>query len=131
MPAIPSSIDRRSEAFRANDRAMRAVVADLRDKSQAIARGGDEPSRQRHLGRGKLLARERIRVLLDPGSPFLELSAFAAYEMYDRAVPPAGSVTGLGRIAGRECVVVADDAPVRGGTCLPMTVNKHLHAQEI
>src|SRR5881394_535676 len=131
MPVILSSIDRRSEAFRANDQAMRAVVADLRDKSQAIARGGDEPSRQRHLGRGKLLARERIRVLLDPGSPFLELSAFAAYEMYDGAVPAAGIVTGIGRIAGRECVVVANDATVKGGTYFPMTVKKHLRAQEI
>src|SRR5437868_14837073 len=131
MPVIPSSIDRRSEAFRANDQAMRAVVADLRDKSQAIAQGGDEPSRQRHLGRGKLLARERIRVLLDPGSPFLELSAFAAYEMYDGAVPAAGIVTGIGRIAGRECVLVANDATVKGGTYFPMTVKKHLRAQEI
>src|SRR5205814_7420410 len=131
MPAIPSSIDRRSEAFRANDQAMRAVVADLRDKSQAIAQGGDEPSRQRHLGRGKLLARERIRLLLDPGSPFLELSAFAAYQMYDGAVPAAGIVTGIGRIANRECVVVANDATVKGGTYFPMTVKKHLRAQEI
>src|SRR4051812_13332096 len=131
MPVILSSTDRRSEAFRANDKAMRAVVADLRDKSQAIARGGDEPSRQRHLGRGKLLARERIRVLLDPGSPFLELSAFAAYQMYDGAVPAAGIVTGIGRIAGRECVVIANDATVKGGTYFPMTVKKHLRAQEI
>src|SRR6266513_1439990 len=131
MPIIPSSIDRRSEAFRANDQAMRAVVADLRDKSQAIAQGGDEPSRQRHLGRGKLLARERIRVLLDPGSPFLELSAFAAYEMYDGAVPAAGIVTGIGRIMGRECVVIANDATVKGGTYFPMTVKKHLRAQEV
>src|SRR6266550_3567155 len=131
MPVIPSSIDRRSEAFRANDQAMRAVVADLSDKSAAIARGGDEPSRQRHLGRGKLLPRERIRVLLDPGSPFLELSAFAAYQMYDGAVPAAGIVTGIGRISGRECVVVANDATVKGGTYFPMTVKKHLRAQEI
>src|SRR5438094_6103840 len=131
MPVILSSIDRRSEAFRANDQAMRAVVADLRDKSAAIARGGDEPSRQRHLGRGKLLARERIRLLLDLGSPFLELSAFAAYQMYDGAVPAAGIVTGIGRIAGRECVVVANDATVKGGTYFPMTVKKHLRAQEI
>src|SRR5437868_6679569 len=131
MPVILSSIDRRSEAFRANDQAMRAVVADLKDKSAARASGGDEPSRQRDLGRGKLLPRERIRVLLDPGFPFLELSAFAAYEMYDGAVPAAGIVTGIGRIAGRECVVVANDATVKGGTYFPLTVKKHLRAQEI
>src|SRR5205809_5266328 len=131
MPVLPSSLDRRSEVFRTNDRALRAVVADLRDKSQAIALGGDEPSRQRHQGRGRLLARERIRLLLDPGSPFLELNAFAAYQMYDGAVPAAGIVTGIGRIAARECVVVANDATVKGGTYFPMTVKKHLRAQEI
>jgi 3-methylcrotonyl-CoA carboxylase beta subunit len=131
MPVIPSSLDRRSEAFRANDTAMRALVADLRDKSATIALGGDEASRQRHLSRGKLLGRERIRLLLDPGSPFLELSAFAGYGMYDGAVPAAGIVTGIGRIAGRECVVVANDATVKGGTYFPITVKKHLRAQEI
>src|ERR1700720_4826942 len=108
MSVLPSSLDRRSEAFRANDKAMRALVEDLRDKSAAIALGGDAASRQRHEGRGKLLARERIRLLLDPGSPFLELSAFAAYQMYDGAVPAAGIVTGIGHIAGRECVVVTN-----------------------
>src|SRR3954470_12535548 len=131
MPVIPSSLDRRSEAFRANDSAMRALVADLREKSATIALGGDEASRKRHLSRGKLLARERIRLLLDPGSPFLELSAFAAYQMYDGAVPAAGIITGIGRIAGRECVVIANDATVKGGTYFPMTVKKHLRAQEI
>src|SRR3954465_11208050 len=131
MPVIPSSLDRRSEAFRANDEAMRALVAELREKSATIALGGDEASRKRHLSRGKLLARERIRLLLDPGSPFLELSAFAAYQMYDGAVPAAGIVTGIGRIAGRECVVIANDATVKGGTYFPMTVKKHLRAQEI
>src|SRR5258706_5527393 len=131
MTVLPSSLDRRSEAFRANDKAMRTVVEDLREKSAAIAMGGDETSRKRHQGRGKLLARERIRLLLDPGSPFLELSAFAAYQMYDGAVPAAGIVTGIGHIAGRECVVVANDATVKGGTYFPMTVKKHLRAQEI
>src|SRR5258707_417300 len=131
MPAIATSLDRRSEAFRANEAAMRALVADLRDKTAAIALGGEEASRQRHEGRGKLLARERIRLLLDPGSPLLELSAFAAYQMYDGAVPAAGIVTGIGRIAGRECVVVANDATVKGGTYFPMTVKKHLRTQEI
>src|ERR1700686_2046678 len=131
MPVILSPLDRRSDAFRANDRAMRALVRDLRDKSAAIAEGGDAASRKRHQGRGKLLVRERVRLLLDPGSPFLELSAFAAHGMYDGAVPAAGIVTGIGRIMGRECVVVANDATVKGGTYFPMTVKKHLRAQEI
>ena len=131
MPVLPTALEPRSETFRANADAMRALVNDLRDKSAAIALGGDEASRRRHEGRGKLLPRERIRLLLDPGSPFLEFSAFAAYQMYDGAVPAAGIVTGIGRIAGRECVVVANDATVKGGTYYPMTVKKHLRAQEI
>src|ERR1700736_5309795 len=131
MTVLPTALDRRSEAFRGNRAAMQALVADLREKSAMIALGGDEASRKRHQGRGKLLARERIRLLLDPGSPFLELSAFAAYGMYDGAVPAAGIVTGIGRISGRECVVVANDATVKGGTYFPMTVKKHLRAQEI
>src|SRR5437773_510180 len=131
MPVIPTALDHRSDAFRANAEAMRALGRDLRDKSAAIREGGDEASRRRHQGRGKLLARERIRLLLDPGSPFLELSAFAAYQMYDGAVPAAGIITGIGRIRGRECVVVANDATVKGGTYFPMTVKKHLRAQEI
>src|SRR5271155_106487 len=131
MPVIPTALDRRSDAFRANDLAMRALVRDLRDKSAVIGEGGDEASRQRHLGRGKLPARERVRLLLDPGSPFLELSAFAAWGMYDGAVPAAGIVTGIGRIKGKECVVFANDATVKGGTYFPITVKKHLRAQEI
>src|SRR5207253_10464590 len=131
MTVLPTALDRRSEAFRGNQAAMQALVADLREKSAMIAAGGDEASRQRHLGRGKLLARERIRLLLDPGSPFLEFSAFAAYQMYDGAVPAAGIVTGIGRISGQECVVVANDATVKGGTYFPLTVKKHLRAQEI
>src|SRR6266581_2341378 len=131
MPVLPTALDRRSDAFRANEAAMRALVADLRDKSAAIGEGGDAASRQRHQGRGKLLARERVRLLIDRGSPFLELSAFAAYDMYDGGVPAAGIVTGIGRISGRECVVVANDATVKGGTYFPITVKKHLRAQEI
>src|SRR5580700_4402985 len=131
MTTLATSLDPRSEAFRANAAAMRVVVEELRAKSEAIALGGDEPSRRRHLSRGKLLARERVRLLLDPGSPFLEFSAFAAYGMYDGAVPAAGIVTGTGRISGRECVIVANDATVKGGTYFPMTVKKHLRAQEI
>jgi 3-methylcrotonyl-CoA carboxylase beta subunit len=131
MAPIQTALDTRSAAFRANDAAMRALVADLHDKSTTIALGGDEASRKRHEGRGKLLPRERIRLLLDPGSPFLELSAFAAYGMYGDEVPAAGIVTGIGRISGCECVVVANDATVKGGTYFPMTVKKHLRAQEI
>src|SRR5579863_3791476 len=131
MPVITTALDHRSDAFRANDRAMRALVEDLREKSAAIGAGGDEASRKRHEGRGKLLARERVRTLLDPGSPFLEFSAFAAYGMYDGGVPAAGIVTGIGRISGQECVIVANDATVKGGTYFPLTVKKHLRAQEI
>ena len=96
-----------------------------------IAEGGGEAARRRHLARGKLLPRERVRLLLDPGSPFLELSPLAAYGMYDGEVPAAGIITGIGRITGRECVVVANDATVKGGTYFPITVKKHLRAQEI
>src|SRR5579859_1033974 len=109
MPVIATALDPRSDSFRANAAAMRALVEELRAKTAAIASGGDDASRKRHQGRGKLLARERIRLLLDPGSPFLEFSAFAAYGMYDGAVPAAGIVTGIGRIAGHECVVVVND----------------------
>jgi 3-methylcrotonyl-CoA carboxylase beta subunit len=131
MTALTTSLDPRSEGFRANAAAMRALVDDLRAKTETIALGGDAASRQRHLGRGKLLARERVRTLLDPGSPFLEFSQFAAHGMYDGAVPAAGIVTGIGRISGQECVVVANDATVKGGTYFPLTVKKHLRAQEI
>jgi 3-methylcrotonyl-CoA carboxylase beta subunit len=131
MPVLQTALDHRSEAFRISGAAMRALVADLRAKTAAIALGGDETSRRRHERRGKLLARERIRLLLDPGSPFLEFSAFAAYQMYDGAVPAAGIITGIGRIAGKECVIVANDATVKGGTYFPLTVKKHLRAQEI
>lgn len=131
MTILATTLDPRSEGFRANAAAMRAVVEELRAKSEAIALGGDEASRRRHLSRGKLLARERVRTLLDPGSPFLEFSAFAAHGMYDGGVSAAGIVTGIGRIAGSECVIVANDATVKGGTYFPMTVKKHLRAQEI
>src|SRR5271156_313091 len=131
MTVLSTSIDRRSEAFAANAAAMRALVEDLRAKVAEIETGGTEEARQRHLRRGKLLPRERVRLLLDPGSPFLELSPLAAFGMYDGEVPAAGIITGIGHIMGRECVVVANDATVKGGTYFPMTVKKHLRAQEI
>ena len=131
MSVLTTAVDVRADAFRANEAAMRGLVADLRERLAAVEGGGGEAARRRHLGRGKLLARERVRMLLDPGSPFLELSPLAAYGMYDGEVPAAGIVTGIGRIMGRECVVVANDATVKGGTYFPLTVKKHLRAQEI
>ena len=122
MPILDTNIDTRSEAFRDNAQAMQGLVADLRAKVGEIALGGGEAARARHVERGKLPVRERIRLLLDAGSPFLEFSQLAAYGMYDDAVPAAGIVTGIGRVAGRECVVIANDATVKGGTYYPITV---------
>src|SRR3954452_6240493 len=110
---------------------MRALVADLRARVGAARQGGSESARAKHLDRGKLLARDRVDRLLDPGSPFIELSPLAATGMYDDAVPAAGIVTGVGRVSGRECVVVAHDATVKGRTYYPITVKKHLRAQEV
>src|SRR5256714_10168199 len=110
---------------------MTALVTDLRDKIAAVENGGGETARARHASRGKLLPRERVRTLIDAGSPFLELSQLAAYGMYDDNIAAAGIITGVGRVAGRECVIVCNDATVKGGTYYPMTVKKHLRAQEI
>ena len=131
MPAHKSPLNPRSAEFAANAERMRALVADLREKAQKVALGGDEAARAKHVARGKLLPRERIRALLDPGSPFLEVGQLAAWGMYGGEVPSASIVTGIGRIAGQECMVVANDATVKGGTYYPMTVKKHLRAQEI
>jgi 3-methylcrotonyl-CoA carboxylase beta subunit len=131
MTVLASSLDRRSAAFAENAAQMRALVEDLRAQVAKVKQGGGERARQRHLARGKLLPRERVRALLDPGSPFLELSQLAAYGMYGGEVPAGGVITGIGRIAGRECVVVSNDATVKGGTYFPMTVKKHVRAQEI
>ena len=109
----------------------RALVADLREQLATAARGGSERSRTRHVERGKLLPRERVDRLVDPSSPFLELSPLAAHGLYDGAAPGAGMITGVGRVSGRECVIVANDATVKGGTYYPMTVKKHLRAQEV
>jgi 3-methylcrotonyl-CoA carboxylase beta subunit len=131
MSVIQSKLDSRSAEFQANARRMAELVADLRSKVELISQGGGEAAREKHRARGKLLPRERVRALLDVGSPFLELSQLAAWNMYDNAVPAAGMITGIGRISGRECVVVVNDATVKGGTYFPMTVKKHLRAQEI
>src|SRR5918999_4165043 len=131
MSAIKSSVDVRGEEFRANAAKMRSLVEELRQRLAEVAHGGSEEARQRHLARGKLVARDRINALLDPGTPFLELSQLAAYKMYGDDVPAAGIVTGLGRISDQECMLVANDATVKGGTYYPITVKKHLRAQEI
>jgi 3-methylcrotonyl-CoA carboxylase beta subunit len=120
-----------SDEFRANLEVNEGLVADLRARLDRVARGGGERARERHVGRGKLLPRERVDRLLDPGTPLLELSALAAHGLYDGEAPGAGIITGIGRVSGRECVVVANDATVKGGTYYPMTVKKHLRAQEI
>jgi 3-methylcrotonyl-CoA carboxylase beta subunit len=131
VTTIRSNIDPRSAEFVANADAMRTLVADLRARVADVQLGGGETARQRHLARNKLLPRDRVAGLIDPGSPFLELSQLAAYGLYDNEVPSAGIVTGIGRVSGRECVVVANDATVKGGTYFPITVKKHLRAQEI
>jgi 3-methylcrotonyl-CoA carboxylase beta subunit len=131
MSRFDTTIDPRGAEFAANEKRMRGLVSDLRSKQADIAEGGGPKSVERHLSRGKLLPRERIRQLLDPGAPFLELSALAADGVYDAPVPAAGIVTGIGRVSGRECVVVCNDATVKGGTYFPLTVKKHLRAQEI
>jgi 3-methylcrotonyl-CoA carboxylase beta subunit len=131
MFRLQSQIDVRSAEFSANVASMEAIVSDLREKLQVVAQGGPARAVEKHRSRGRLLARERIDLLLDPGAPFLEFSALAAYGMYGDEVPAAGIVTGIGRISGRECVVVANDPTVKGGTYYPLTVKKHLRAQEI
>ncbi|RAM61999.1 methylcrotonoyl-CoA carboxylase [Herbaspirillum rubrisubalbicans] len=140
MPQIESKLNPRSEEFQHNRQAMQVLVDDLRQKVAAIAEGGGAAAREKHVARGKLLPRERVQRLLDPGTPFLEFSQLAAYGMYreqDRdghhkdAAPSAGIITGIGRVAGQECVIVCNDATVKGGTYYPMTAKKHLRAQEI
>ena len=134
MPVLRSRLDPAAAETRANHDALAALVADLRERQAAVAArgaGGDERSIERHRERGKLPVRERIERLLDPGSAFLELSPLAATGLYDDEAPGAGIVTGVGRVEGTTCVVVANDATVKGGTYYPMTVRKHLRAQEI
>ncbi|MBS3934081.1 MAG: acyl-CoA carboxylase subunit beta [Truepera sp.] len=131
MSVIKSGINPKSAEFQANAAALRALVADLRDKVAAVALGGGEAAREKHTARGKLLPRDRVNHLLDPGTPFLEVGQLAAWGMYDNDAPSAGLITGIGRVQGVECVIVANDATVKGGTYYPMTVKKHLRAQEI
>ncbi|MEL7041770.1 MAG: carboxyl transferase domain-containing protein [Pseudomonadota bacterium] len=131
MPVIKSSLDVASAAFSANRRAMQTLVEDLREKTAQVAMGGSEKARARHVERGKLLPRDRVEKLLDPATPFLEIGALAALGMYDDEAPGAGIITGIGRVEGRECVIICNDATVKGGTYYPITVKKHLRAQEI
>ncbi len=131
MPLLESKLNPRDASVLASTQAMQALVDDLRLKHAAAALGGGDAPRAKHTARGKLLPRDRVKQLLDPGSPFLELSALAAYEMYNNESPGAGIITGVGRVSGRECVIVANDATVKGGTYFPLTVKKHLRAQEI
>jgi 3-methylcrotonyl-CoA carboxylase beta subunit len=129
--AIESRLNPRDAAFAQNRDAMAALVTDLREKVATVELGGGDVARARNTGRGKLLPRERVRTLLDPGTPFLELSQLAAFGMYDDNIAAAGIITGIGRVSGCECVIVCNDATVKGGTYYPMTVKKHLRAQEI
>ncbi|MDP1829856.1 MAG: carboxyl transferase domain-containing protein [Archangium sp.] len=131
MATLETQLNVRSADFQANAAAMQAIVDDLKAKVAKISEGGGEDARKKHTSRGKLLPRERVNQLLDPGTPFLEFSQLAALGMYDDAAPGAGVITGIGRVAGRECVIVCNDATVKGGTYYPMTVKKHLRAQEI
>ncbi|MEN9773811.1 MAG: hypothetical protein RL322_881 [Pseudomonadota bacterium] len=131
MAVIESGVDPRSSEFAAHAQWMRALVGDLRGQVARIAQGGGETARSRHLARGKLLPRDRIAQLIDRGSPFLECSPLAAWDMYDGEAPCAGLITGIGRVSGLECMIVCNDATVKGGTYFPMTVKKHLRAQEI
>ncbi|HQO52767.1 MAG TPA: carboxyl transferase domain-containing protein [Ottowia sp.] len=136
MPAIDTKLNPRSADFQANAQAMRALVDDLRAQVRKVSEGGGEAARKKHMDRGKLLPRVRVQMLLDPGTPFLEIAPLAALHMYqDRngqdEAPAAGMVAGIGRVSGVDCMIVCNDATVKGGTYYPMTVKKHLRAQEI
>jgi 3-methylcrotonyl-CoA carboxylase beta subunit len=131
MRKLPSAVDPKSEAYVANAKVNRALVDQLRERSAVAALGGPKDSRARHAGRGKLLPRDRVMRLLDAGSPFLEVGQLTAFGVYDDEAPGAGLITGIGRVSGREVMIVANDATVKGGVYFPLTVKKHLRAQEI
>ena len=131
MATLSSAVHPKSPEFAANRAAMLPLVEDLRARVAQAALGGGAAARARHVARGKLLPRERVERLLDPGTPFLELSQLAATGLYDDEAPAAGLITGIGRVSGRECLVVCNDPTVKGGTYFPVTVKKHLRAQEI
>jgi 3-methylcrotonyl-CoA carboxylase beta subunit len=131
MPTIKTRVDRTSEDFDRNREANAALVSDLRALSEQLLRGGSHRAREKHLARGKLLPRDRVKVLLDPESSFLEIGLFAAHGVYEDDVPAAGIIAGIGQVCGNDCMIVANDATVKGGTYYPLTVKKHLRAQEI
>ncbi|RVQ08276.1 carboxyl transferase domain-containing protein, partial [Sinorhizobium meliloti] len=131
MTVLRSHISPSSEEFKANRAAMTEAIATIEDAVRLAAAGGGETARERHVSRGKLLPRDRLATLIDPGTPFLEVGATAAYGMYNDDAPGAGLITGIGRISGRECMIVCNDPTVKGGTYYPLTVKKHLRAQEI
>src|SRR5690554_2097350 len=131
MTILQSKINPRSDEFQANHQSMASAVTDLREKVETIHQGGGPEYQKRHTERGKLLPRERINKLLDEGSPFLEIGQFAAYNVYGEDVPAAGVIAGIGRVSGTECMIIANDATVKGGSYYPLTVKKHLRAQEI
>src|SRR5881227_3291032 len=131
MAVLTSQLDRDAEEFARRRVRMEELVAELGERTAQVARGGGEKATERHRSRGKLPARERIDRLVDPGTAFLELNALAAWELYDGGAPSAGIVTGIGVVEGRECVIVANDATVKGGSYFPLTVKKHLRAQEV
>jgi 3-methylcrotonyl-CoA carboxylase beta subunit len=131
MPVLETKVDRKGAEFAANSAAMRGLVEELRDRQAKIAMGGGDAARAKHVARGKLLPRDRVEMLLDPGAPFLELSPLAAWGMYADESPGAGIITGVGRVAGRECLVVCNDPTVKGGTYYPVSIKKHLRAQRV
>ncbi len=131
MAQLASQQSAQSQEYQKNFAATEKVVGDFKAQLAEIQKGGDENARAKHLGRGKMLPRDRVKNLIDPGSPFLEFSAFAAHGTYKDVVPAAGMISGIGRVSGTECVIVANDATVKGGTYYPLTVKKHLRAQEI
>jgi 3-methylcrotonyl-CoA carboxylase beta subunit len=131
VSAFKSTVESSSPEFRANEAAMRALVAELHERRGRAAAGGSEQARERHVSRGKLLPRDRVMTLIDAGAPFLELSPLAADGIYEDQIAGAGIITGIGRVSGRECVIVCNDSTIKGGTYYPMTVKKHLRAQEI
>ena len=131
MTVLDSNIDKTSKEFEANKANMLCIIEDLKNKTNVIENGGTKKAKKKHTDRGKLLVRDRINKLLDPGAPFLELSQFAGFDLYSDNLPAGGIITGIGTVNRTECIIIANDATVKGGTYYPITVKKHIRAQEI